>query len=242
MNRAKLTPAIRNEVSHRDPTSCGTFDRTIGILKVFSCKIASERELPQILPARVQLSSAARTLPSSASSSKGFARNSTAPALSACIRIFVSPCAVMKIVGILQCSAFSLACNSRPDIPGIRISAIRHAVWCCWPDFKKSSADAKAWDGNPTDFSMPCKALRIESSSSTIATRFVFDPAPTIKKLAVSSNLHNHTLVCDFLDRLPPGMLDGRTDQAAISARTPGSTELRHICVSIEPNLEIQVR
>ena len=33
-------------------------------------------------------------------------------------------------VGIWQHSAFNLACKSRPDIPGILISAIRHAVLC----------------------------------------------------------------------------------------------------------------
>jgi hypothetical protein len=47
------------------------------------------------------LSSAARTLSSSTSSSKGLVRNSTAPALKACIRIFSSPCPVMKMIGIL---------------------------------------------------------------------------------------------------------------------------------------------
>jgi len=47
------------------------------------------------------------------SSSKGFDKNSTAPALSAWNRISSSPCAVIKMVGILQRSAFSLACNSR---------------------------------------------------------------------------------------------------------------------------------
>src|SRR5208282_4940908 len=49
-----------------------------------------------------QLSRAARTLSSRTSSSNGFVMNSTAPALKACIRIFSSPCAVMKMVGILQ--------------------------------------------------------------------------------------------------------------------------------------------
>ena len=98
-----------------------------------SAKAPTENLLARVLQFVIgaQLSRAARTLPSRASSSNGFARNSTAPALNACIRIFVSPCAVMKMVGILQCSAFSLACNSSPDIPGMRISAIRHAVWCC---------------------------------------------------------------------------------------------------------------
>ena len=46
--------------------------------------------------------SAARTLSSSTSSSKGLVKNSTAPALKACIRIFPSPCPVMKMIGILQ--------------------------------------------------------------------------------------------------------------------------------------------
>jgi len=31
-----------------------------------------------------------------------------------------------------------------------------------------------ACDGNPTDFNKPCNALRINSSSSTIATSFAF--------------------------------------------------------------------
>src|SRR5205807_6852073 len=58
-------------------------------------------------------------------------------------------------------------------IPGMRISAIRHAVWCCWPESRNSSADANACAGHPTAFSMPCNALRIRSSSSTIATSLV---------------------------------------------------------------------
>src|SRR5271156_3177031 len=120
------------------------------------------------------LSSAARTLSSRISSSNGFVRNSTAPALNACIRISESPCAVMKMVGILQRSAFSLACSSRPEIPGIRMSAIRHAVSCCWPDSRNVSADANACAGNPTAFSRPCNATRIDSSSSTIETSLFF--------------------------------------------------------------------
>ena len=43
-----------------------------------------------------------------------------------------------------------------------------------WPDFKKSSAEANVWAGKPTAFSRPCSALRIKSSSSTIATSLVF--------------------------------------------------------------------
>src|SRR6266404_2997617 len=88
--------------------------------------------------------------------------------------IFSSPCAVIKMIGILQRSAFRCACSSRPDIPGIRISAIKQPAWRCWPDFRNSSADANACAGKPTDFSRPCNALRIKSSSSTIATIFDF--------------------------------------------------------------------
>ena len=80
----------------------------------------------------------------------------------------------------------------------MRISAIKHAVRCCWPDFKNSSADAKACEGNPTDFNMPCNALRTKSSSSTIATKFALLWMAITRNLAASSNLHNHTLVCQF--------------------------------------------
>src|ERR1700730_11451215 len=45
-----------------------------------------------------------------------------------------SPCAVIKMIGILCRSAFSVAWSSRPDIPGIRMSEIRHAVCRCFPD------------------------------------------------------------------------------------------------------------
>jgi hypothetical protein len=44
-------------------------------------------------------SNAARTLSSNIPSSNGLLKNSTAPARKACIRIFSSPCAVLKIIG-----------------------------------------------------------------------------------------------------------------------------------------------
>src|ERR1700745_2671829 len=49
-----------------------------------------------------QFFKAVRTLSSSTASSKGFARNFTAPPLIACSRILSSPCALMKMVGIAQ--------------------------------------------------------------------------------------------------------------------------------------------
>src|SRR5579864_4242615 len=79
----------------------------------------------------------------------------------------------------------------------MRISAIRQAVLFCWPEVKNSSADAKACDGNPTDFNMPCNAPRIKSSSSTIATKFVLPGLAMVQKVAAPSEVHNHTLVCE---------------------------------------------
>src|ERR1700756_1121860 len=85
-----------------------------------------------------------------------------------------SPCAVIKMVGIGQRSAFNLAWRSSPDIPGMRISVIRHPVSCCWPDLKKSSAEANDCTEKPSDFSKRCTATRYDSSSSITATIFSF--------------------------------------------------------------------
>ena len=57
--------------------------------------------------------------------SNGFVKNSTAPSRMAWIRILASPCAVMKMIGMRHRCALSLACSSRPDMPGIRMSAHR---------------------------------------------------------------------------------------------------------------------
>src|SRR5215813_7702602 len=55
-------------------------------------------------------------------------------------------------------------------MPGIRISAIRHPVRDCCPESRNSSADAKTRAGIPAIFMRPCKASRMDSSSSTIET------------------------------------------------------------------------
>ena len=94
--------------------------------------------------------------------------------LSARHGLFSSPCAVTKMVGIGQRSAFNLACKSRPDMPGMRMSVIRHPVSFSWPDARNSSAEANDRTVNPADLSKRCNAARNESSSSTTATIFVF--------------------------------------------------------------------
>src|SRR6476661_8964583 len=114
---------------------------------------------------------AARRLSRRSSSSNGLVRNSTAPARNACIRIRASPWAVMKIVGILMASALSRAWSSSPDIPGMRMSAMRQAACRCSSEPRNSSADPNARALNPASFNRPCRALRIKSSSSMMATK-----------------------------------------------------------------------
>src|SRR4029077_1902072 len=119
-------------------------------------------------------SKATRTLSTRIVQSKGLTINFTAPPRIACNRMFSSPCAVIKIVGMGQRSAFNLACRSSPDIPGMRISEIRQPVSCCWPEFKNSSADAKDCTEKPADFSKRRTATRYDSSSSITATILFF--------------------------------------------------------------------
>jgi len=56
-----------------------------------------------------------------------------------------------------------LGLQFRPDIPGMRISAIRHAVWCCWPDLRNSSADANACERQSDRFqhALQCAAHQV---------------------------------------------------------------------------------
>src|SRR5579884_3095704 len=108
------------------------------------------------------ISRAAVTCSSSTSSLKGFARNSTAPARRACIRMLASPCAVIKMIGILQFSEFNLACRSSPDMTGMRMSVIRHAVFLYSPDLRNSSAEANAFACKPTALKRPRNARRTD--------------------------------------------------------------------------------
>ena len=127
------------------------------------------------------ISSAARTLLSKTCRSNGFTRNSAAPSLIACIRALASPCAVMKMIGVSSRSALSLACSSRPDIPGIRISSIRHAALFCRPDSRNSFADPKHRAESPSASIRSWSALWTDSSSSTITMNLVLG-APAMRR------------------------------------------------------------
>src|SRR5882762_4850790 len=52
------------------------------------------------------------------------------------------------------------------------MSVIRHPVSCCWPEFKKSSAESNDSTDRPPDFSNRWTATRYDSSSSITATIF----------------------------------------------------------------------
>src|ERR1700730_18342112 len=70
-------------------------------------------------------------------------------------------------------------CRSIPLIPGMLISAIRHAVRDNCRECKKSSAEAKVSALYPNDFIRPLAASRTDSSSSTIEiTGLVFGTGP----------------------------------------------------------------
>src|ERR1700723_2634689 len=78
----------------------------------------------------------------------------------------------MKMIGIAHRSVLSLACRSRPDMPGMRTSAIRQAISESRPEFSKSSADSNEIAPNPEALSRRRRASRSKSSSSTTATKF----------------------------------------------------------------------
>src|ERR1700730_18556606 len=78
----------------------------------------------------------------------------------------------MKMIGIAHLLVLSLACSSRPDMPGMRTSAIRQAISESRPEFSKSSADSNEIAPNPEALSRRRSASRLRSAASTTATKF----------------------------------------------------------------------
>src|SRR5271170_1005702 len=75
----------------------------------------------------------------------------------------------MKMIGKLHCSSLSLACSSKPDIPGIWISAIRHPTSQCKSYSRNSSADPKHRATSPVDSIKSRSESCIDSSLSMMA-------------------------------------------------------------------------
>src|SRR5713226_2684657 len=79
----------------------------------------------------------------------------------------------MKMIGTLHSSSFSLACNCRPDILGMRMSRIKHPALRCKPDSRNSSADPKHRATSPAASIRSRSESCMASSSSMIAINLV---------------------------------------------------------------------
>jgi hypothetical protein len=100
--------------------------------------------------------------------SNGLRRKPTAPASNACTCASSEKWAVMKMIGGHFPLSFKRFCKSKPFIPGIRTSLIRHDVRSRNPDARNASADAKARTSYPRDSNSVLAPLRANLLSSTI--------------------------------------------------------------------------
>jgi hypothetical protein len=117
--------------------------------------------------------SAAWIAVNNASSLKGLSSKSTAPPARACRRSLSVARAVIKTIGI-RLSAFArYRCSSKPSIPGIRTSRIRHLVSSTRLELRNSRADVKATTLKPKAPTRYRVESAIEASSSTMQTRGV---------------------------------------------------------------------
>src|SRR5580700_7340178 len=73
------------------------------------------------------------------------------------------------MMGTLHPSCFSLACNSRPDIFGMRMSTIKHEALLCESDSRNACADPKHFASKPPDSIRSLSESRIDSLSSIMA-------------------------------------------------------------------------
>jgi hypothetical protein len=105
-----------------------------------------------------------------ASSLKGLSSKSTAPPAKASRRSLSVACAVIKTIGT-RLSAFArYRCSSKPSIPGIRTSRIRHLVSSTRLEPRNSRADVKATALKPKAPTRYRVESAIEASSSTMQT------------------------------------------------------------------------
>src|ERR1700733_8858616 len=84
-------------------------------------------------------------------------------------RISASSYAVIKMMGTLHSSCFSLACSSRPDIFGMRMSTIKHAALECKSDSRNAFVDPKHCASHPPDSIRSPTESCIDSLSSMMA-------------------------------------------------------------------------
>src|ERR1700688_1293810 len=75
----------------------------------------------------------------------------------------------MEMIGRLDSSCFSLPCNSKPDIFGMRMSTIKHAIVGCKSDSRNALADPKHCASSPPDSIRSHSESCIHSLSSIMA-------------------------------------------------------------------------
>src|SRR5918993_1185075 len=108
--------------------------------------------------------------PSRASPPNGFVRNSTAPAFIACTVIGMSPCPVMKMIGISVRSLATCRWRSSPLRPGSETSSTRQLGLSTGGRARNSCADAKVSARQPSWRISSSSDSRTEMSSSTTKT------------------------------------------------------------------------
>src|SRR6267143_3695756 len=105
-----------------------------------------------------------------ASSSNGFVRNSSAPALIAFTEVGMSPWPVRKMIGIWRSSLASSRCRSSPLRPGRCRSKTRQLGISARGVARNSYADPNVRTGRPAERIRLSTASRTDSSSSTTYT------------------------------------------------------------------------
>src|SRR4051794_36673335 len=106
----------------------------------------------------------------SASSPKGFVRNSTAPAFIALTVMGTSPRPVMKMIGMSVRSTATIFCRSRPLRSGRPTSRIKQLGVKLRGRARKSDADPKVSEAQPSHRIRSSSDSRTEISSSTTKT------------------------------------------------------------------------
>src|SRR5262249_24692786 len=118
----------------------------------------------------------------------GLRRNAIAPACNARRSSASLARPVRKTIGMCMPLSARRRCSSRPSIPGIRTSRMRHRVTAARPEARKASAESKASAWKPKEWISRRVDWPTEASSSTIETRRSSAPAvpPTASPSPVS--------------------------------------------------------
>src|SRR5271156_2001029 len=152
-------------------------------------------------------SASRRTASSSASSSTGFSRKSTAPPFMALMPAGTSPCPVTNTIARCGTTCASACCNLMPSTSGIRRSVTAQSTWLSYAASRNSAAEENVTAEIPADFIRRASDFRADSSSSMIATLIGIDlESPAFESV---SRCHTRRGRQHKLERRPaPGILN----------------------------------